>query len=285
MSDSTCDRPKVKQNATDPTSLRIVLFVNGHYFASLIASQIVKSLCPQIVAVVFSERITGSLCQIRSVYRKTGLRYFIYRSSIQAISYLQSNVCGWSLRKHLARQGVPVLSTSNINTRDFGPKLPEADLAVTIGFDQIIKRDILDRFPKGIVNFHGSKLPHDKGISPLLWAFARGDREIWGTIYRMEEGIDCGEILDQFSLPVDSRATAISFRKDFCILGGQRLYRTVQSIQDGTEPLLGRSGEDEGNYNSWPDVHFTQLLRKHNRRLFTLRDLLHLLIRNPLEQS
>lgn len=75
-----------------------------------------------------------------------------------------------------------------------------ASLGPTIGvsafFGHILRNEMLALFPRGVVNFHGSLLPWNRGRDPNAWALY--DRTpAGGTIHLMDEGVDTGPILLQ----------------------------------------------------------------------------------------
>ena len=49
----------------------------------------------------------------------------------------------------------------------------------------------------GVLGFHPSKLPQNRGRHPLIWTLALGLRKSASTFFFMDEGIDSGEILSQ----------------------------------------------------------------------------------------
>ena len=50
-----------------------------------------------------------------------------------------------------------------------------ADAAVVASFGQIIPQRVLDLYPKGAINVHGSLLPKYRGASPIREALVSGD--------------------------------------------------------------------------------------------------------------
>ena len=75
-----------------------------------------------------------------------------------------------------------------------------ACLSPTIGisayFGRILPAPVLALFPKGILNFHGSLLPWNRGRDPNVWAI-RDRTPAGGTIHLMDAGVDTGPILVQ----------------------------------------------------------------------------------------
>jgi methionyl-tRNA formyltransferase len=169
---------------------------------------------------------------------------------------------------------IPIFFVSDINSDTTLKSLLPADLALAINFDQILHQPFLSKFRGGILNLHASCLPRDKGISPVLWAFARGDKEIWATIYKMDGGLDSGPIFEQFSLPVVEDETVFSVYEGVCVEGGKRLSRTVELFfSDKLRDPIDQEPPGSAIALSWPDANFDKMLKKNQRKLFRLTDI------------
>lgn len=72
----------------------------------------------------------------------------------------------------------------------------EADLAISAWFGYILKPEFINIFPSGVINFHNSYLPVNRGKYPHVWAIAKGTK--YGvTLHYIDEGIDTGAIIAQ----------------------------------------------------------------------------------------
>jgi methionyl-tRNA formyltransferase len=74
--------------------------------------------------------------------------------------------------------------------------LDGVEFVVSFGYRHMIKRAILERFPRGVVNLHVSLLPWNRGADPNLWSFL-DDTPKGVTIHFVDEGLDTGEIVAQ----------------------------------------------------------------------------------------
>jgi methionyl-tRNA formyltransferase len=99
---------------------------------------------------------------------------------------------------------LPVQQPSNANAEDFVSWVRQAapDLNVSVSYDQIIRRPLLEAAPLGFVNFHAGKLPFYRGRNVVNWAIINGETEIGLTAHFMDEGIDTGDIILQRALPI-----------------------------------------------------------------------------------
>ena len=253
--------------------MRIALLVNDSYFSYLIAKPLLQEFGRMIRVAVFSTRTTGSWKMIWGVYRKTHVRYFTYRCLVDLVSRIKVGQPR-TVRALLAGKEIEVLNATNLAAPGIRERLNGMHVAVALNFDQIVRPDVLNRFPNGILNAHASRLPHDKGISPALWAFARGDAAIWTTIYAMGPEVDCGTIYDQFPTPVDPMDTGFSVYQKVCRHAGSRLTEVLKRLELGQLHPVGESRADMGNYNGWPNAQHRGLLAQSRRKLISARDLI-----------
>lgn len=207
------------------------------------------------------------------IWRRANHKYVVYRSAVHFLSVL-AGALGKSIEATAKRYGIKVLRLRNFE-REL-ERLQAAGLfkvGVAFNLDQLVKRAVMDLFPLGVVNVHASRLPADAGISPALWAYARGDSAIWVSVYLMDTGIDTGPILDQFEVPVAGSGSAFAAYESVCSAAGERLPGILDrylrgdltprpQVRDGTEPYCG-----------WPDNRFAELLKGSGGKLLTAQDI------------
>lgn len=86
----------------------------------------------------------------------------------------------------------------------------KSSLGVLAYFGLILPKEILDIFPKGILNVHPSLLPHYRGATPGQSAMVNGDTVSGVSIIKLDEKMDHGPILAQEEekiLPTDIAET------------------------------------------------------------------------------
>lgn len=77
------------------------------------------------------------------------------------------------------------------------------ELNVSVSYDQILRRPILQSAPRGFINVHGGKLPYYRGRNIINWAIINNEPEIGVTVHYVDEGIDTGDIILQECLPIN----------------------------------------------------------------------------------
>ena len=109
-----------------------------------------------------------------------------------------------SLEKMVRKIGIPVRAPERVN-------LPEVvdwvrslrpDLNISMSYDQILRRPILNSAPLGFINCHAGKLPYYRGRNVINWAIINNEQEIGLTVHYVDEGIDTGDIILQHVLPI-----------------------------------------------------------------------------------
>lgn len=85
------------------------------------------------------------------------------------------------------------------------------DVIFCFGWSTLIKKDLLTLTELGVVGFHATALPQNRGRHPLIWSLVLGLKEGASTFFFMEEGADDGDILSQkpYSIVYEDDATSV----------------------------------------------------------------------------
>lgn len=98
------------------------------------------------------------------------------------------------------------------DSRDLIKKNIEAEVGVLAAYGSIIPKEVIDYFPKGILNIHPSLLPAWRGASPVQATILAGDKITGVTTIRLDEKLDHGQIISQFKEEVLDDDTTASLR-------------------------------------------------------------------------
>jgi methionyl-tRNA formyltransferase len=99
---------------------------------------------------------------------------------------------------------IPYLITNNVNEQivlDWVKKL-EPEIIFCFGWSSLLKKEILDIPSMGVLGFHPSLLPYNKGRHPIIWAKVLGLNKTGATFFFMDENADSGDILSQVEIPI-----------------------------------------------------------------------------------
>ena len=99
---------------------------------------------------------------------------------------------------------IPVHYVKNINSSETlnWIKVKEPDIIFCFGWSRLLKNEILNVAPMGVVGFHPALLPQNRGRHPIIWALALGLSETGSTFFFMDEGADSGDILSQEKITI-----------------------------------------------------------------------------------
>lgn len=130
--------------------------------------------------------------------------------------------------------GIPVELSSSINSQEFIDRVMkyQADLFVSMSFNQIFKEQMINLPRYKTINCHAGKLPFYRGRNILNWALINDETEFGITAHYMDEGIDTGDIIVQETYPItdeDNYGTLLARAYDGC---ADVLYRAVKMIQN-----------------------------------------------------
>ena len=112
------------------------------------------------------------------------------------------SISGQRLVKYCDAEGIPVLQTKSVRTKEFLGHFDglQFDLIISAHFQRILPRELFSKARLGAVNLHPSLLPKYRGMSPQHWPIVLGEVETGVTVHLIDEGVDTGNILRQESI-------------------------------------------------------------------------------------
>jgi methionyl-tRNA formyltransferase len=95
--------------------------------------------------------------------------------------------------------GVPSFNVNDINSIETLNWIREKspDVIFCFGWSRLIKQDLLELAPLGVIGFHPAALPANRGRHPIIWALVLGLKKTASTFFFMDAGADTGDILSQ----------------------------------------------------------------------------------------
>lgn len=139
------------------------------------------------------------------------------------------------IKETALKLNLPLLQYENISKEGFDElKDLNADIMVTAAYGQILKQNILDVCPKGIINVHASLLPKYRGSSPVQWALINGETDVGVTIMQTELGVDTGDIILQKSITLDGNENTVETLEKLSLLGAELILEALDLIESGT---------------------------------------------------
>ena len=82
------------------------------------------------------------------------------------------------------------------------------DWMFIIGWSQIAKKELLYAPKKGCIGMHPTLLPEGRGRASIPWAILKELDKTGVTMFRLDEGVDTGDILGQVEIMLDQAVDA-----------------------------------------------------------------------------
>lgn len=106
-----------------------------------------------------------------------------------------------SVEEIASKKNIPIYFPEDLTVEKIKELKP--DIILVIGYRKIFSQEILDIPKFGVFGIHASLLPHLRGQAPLNWAIINGDKETGVTLFKMDKGIDTGDIVDQKKISIN----------------------------------------------------------------------------------
>ena len=118
---------------------------------------------------------------------------------------------------------------------------PEAIPVVAYG--NLITEDLLQVPAHGWVNLHFSLLPAWRGAAPVQASIAAGDEVTGATTFRIDKGLDTGDILATLEERIQPTDTADDLLTRLAYAGADLLVETMDGLEDGSFSPQPQEGE------------------------------------------
>jgi len=76
------------------------------------------------------------------------------------------------------------------------------DIVFCFGWSSLLKHEMLNVAPMGVIGYHPANLPKNRGRHPLIWALVLGLKKSASTFFFMSEGADDGDIISQVKFDI-----------------------------------------------------------------------------------
>jgi methionyl-tRNA formyltransferase len=132
--------------------------------------------------------------------------------------------------------GLPVLQPASLRRPEAVAELAalRPDVLVVAAFGQILRRNVLELAPHGVLNVHASLLPRWRGASPVTAAIVAGDAATGVSIMLLDEGLDTGPVLATRESPIAEDDTGGSLTDRLAQIGAELLVEALPIWLNGT---------------------------------------------------
>ncbi|MCI9313913.1 MAG: hypothetical protein HFI57_02860 [Lachnospiraceae bacterium] len=125
----------------------------------------------------------------------------------------------------------------------------EFDIGISMGWQRLIPKSVLDCFQYGIYGFHGNcgYLPFGRGRSPLNWSIILGDTRFNLNMFRYDEKADSPNVFatEMFSITLHDDIRTAQYKNMIC--SKNLIRRLLQAYKDDNIVIRTESKD----YDSW----------------------------------
>lgn len=130
---------------------------------------------------------------------------------------------------------IPVEQPQTLKNEAFLETLRRVDpeLIIVVAYGKILPPYMI-HYPKyGCINVHASLLPKLRGAAPIQWSIIQGEKETGITTMRMDDGLDTGDMLLKFPIPIEPEDTYGTLHDKLKELGACALRHTLEKLEKG----------------------------------------------------
>lgn len=128
--------------------------------------------------------------------QKLGVQVFVVtskRHSLQTLSIESEEkiLCDWLDHNHIEN----IVSEDITNDEKVLSAISYQTIGLSFGAAWVFKKSFIELFNGKLLNFHGTKLPKNRGGGGFSWRIMQGDKTGNSLIHKVDEGLDTGEIV------------------------------------------------------------------------------------------
>lgn len=122
------------------------------------------------------------------------------------------------------------------------------DVIFCFGWSSLIKAALLNLPPLGVIGFHPTEIPLNRGRHPIIWSIALGLKKSATSFFFMTEGADDGDVLSQrvFEIKYQDDAASV-YRK----VEKNALYQIEEFLPLLENKTFKRIPQDLSKGNTW----------------------------------
>jgi methionyl-tRNA formyltransferase len=104
-----------------------------------------------------------------------------------------------------AKHAIPLVKSPNVNDDMIveAIKSHDIDWLFIIGWSQIARADVLAAPKEGVLGMHPTLLPIGRGRAAIPWAILKGLDKTGVTLFKMDGGVDTGDIIAQHEIAME----------------------------------------------------------------------------------
>ncbi len=130
------------------------------------------------------------------------------------------------------KYNIPFVKFEKINSENINDKIKsiEPNFIFVIGLSQIISQEILDMAKDYCIGFHPTSLPKFRGRAALPWQILLEVENSKVSLFKLDQGMDTGDIVCQFPYQIDSKDYAMDVYTKVCDAMRNALIQCIPKI-------------------------------------------------------
>lgn len=151
------------------------------------------------------------------------------------------------------RLGAPVFDANNQPRDEASDNMArwleaqDLDIIFCLGWPKLLTENVLRAAKLGVIGYHPSLLPANRGRHPIIWALALGLTETGSTFFKMDTGADSGDIVSQDKVPISTDDTAADLYARLTETAREQIIKIAKRAHAGTLIAIPQI-EDDANY-------------------------------------
>ncbi|XP_050343932.1 methionyl-tRNA formyltransferase, mitochondrial [Nymphalis io] len=132
------------------------------------------------------------------------------------------------IEKYAHTENIQLLQWPNLNIIN-----NEYDIGIIVAFGHLIKDDVLNKFPLGMVNVHPSLLPRWRGAAPIIHTLLHGDEIAGVSLMKIKPNIfDVGEIISQQKVSISKDIKLPELTDQLSDIGANMLVECLRTLPE-----------------------------------------------------
>lgn len=122
------------------------------------------------------------------------------------------------------------------------------DLIYCFGWSHLLSKEVIDIPRWGVVGFHPSKLPYNKGRHPIIWSLVLGLKETASTFFMIDEKADNGDIISQEVIYIDKYDDALTLYNKILNVAKEQVVEISRAFKSNS---IVKVSQKNGEGNIW----------------------------------
>lgn len=122
------------------------------------------------------------------------------------------------------------------------------DIIYCFGWSELIQSRIIELPPRGIVGYHPTKLPMNRGRHPVIWSLVLGLRQTASTFFFITEGADEGDIISQIEVNIEYEDDVSTLDKKLTEIAEEQIEEFTGQLKTGN---YNRIKQEDRMSNVW----------------------------------